>query len=172
MAPSMAPREIFKCAPSVPASNPLTRPDAPVEAHAQAHATPCGRPLSVDQGMIHNTRVAGSSVGTARDVQVVQELYQEDWWLAMLAARNKSAIWERCNDFDIISPAFLRSLPPTPLPSRRTVWSVLRGSMFRADSHAFGPRRDQIGASGSLPTTVRVSTPPFPGTRISTRRWW
>lgn len=45
--------------------------------------------------MIHNTRVASSSVGTARDLQVVQELYQEDWWLDGLAARNTSMIWLR-----------------------------------------------------------------------------
>ena len=47
------------------------------------------------QGMIHNTRLASSSVGTARDIQVVQELYQEDWWLSGLAARNQSMIWQR-----------------------------------------------------------------------------
>ena len=47
------------------------------------------------QGMIHNTRVATSPVGTKRDVQVVQDLYQEDWWLRMLAARNTSAVWRR-----------------------------------------------------------------------------
>jgi hypothetical protein len=47
------------------------------------------------QGMIHNTRVASSSIGTQRDIQVVQELYQEDWWLRGLAARNQSMIWQR-----------------------------------------------------------------------------
>jgi hypothetical protein len=45
--------------------------------------------------MIHNTRVAGSSVGTARDVQVVAELYQESWWLDALANRTQSAVWQR-----------------------------------------------------------------------------
>jgi hypothetical protein len=50
---------------------------------------------AIRPGMIHNTRVASSPVGTARDLQVVQELFQEDWWLDGLAARNTSMIWLR-----------------------------------------------------------------------------
>ena len=105
--------------------------------------------------MIHNTRVAGSSVGTARDVQVVQELYQEDWWLAMLAARNKSAIWERYNNFDIISPR-LSSLASTNTatiaPYRVVVkWSVLRYAMCRADWHALGHAVTKLGLQSGFP---------------------
>lgn len=56
--------------------------------------------------MIHNTRLAGSDVGTARDLQVVQELYQEDWWLARLAAKDLSAIWERQSSHNYEITAF------------------------------------------------------------------
>ena len=58
------------------------------------------------QGMIHNTRVAASSVGTARDIQVVQDLYQENWWLDGLAARNQSMIWLRYNSHNYEITAF------------------------------------------------------------------
>ena len=47
------------------------------------------------QGMIHNTKMALTPVGKQRDVTVVTELYQEDWWLEQLARRNASAIWLR-----------------------------------------------------------------------------
>ena len=47
------------------------------------------------QGMIHNTRIASSEVGTARDIEVVQDLYEEAWWLEGLTTRNTSMIWQR-----------------------------------------------------------------------------
>jgi hypothetical protein len=49
----------------------------------------------IKQGIIHNTRVARSPVGTQRDVQVAAELYTEEWWLEGLAAKNLSAVWQR-----------------------------------------------------------------------------
>ena len=49
----------------------------------------------IKQGIIHNTRLASSSVGTARDVQVVAELYQETWWLQQLRNRTLEAVWQR-----------------------------------------------------------------------------
>ena len=47
------------------------------------------------QGMIHNTRMALSGLGRQRDVDVVTQLYQENWWLTQLAAEDTSAVWER-----------------------------------------------------------------------------
>jgi hypothetical protein len=47
------------------------------------------------QGMIHNTRMALSTMGKQRDVDVVTDLYQEDWWLSQLAAEETDAIWAR-----------------------------------------------------------------------------
>src|SRR4051794_29962533 len=38
------------------------------------------------QGIIHQTRMAASPLGRKRDVELVQTLYQEDWWLR--GARN------------------------------------------------------------------------------------
>eukprot|EP01047_Picozoa_sp_COSAG01_P018378 COSAG01_NODE_993_length_12256_cov_6.798964_12_plen_103_part_00 len=42
------------------------------QAHDHGHSI-----YLIKQGIIHNTRLASSSVGTHRDVQVVAELYQE-----------------------------------------------------------------------------------------------
>ena len=47
------------------------------------------------EGMIHNTQMALSELGTKRDVAVVRELYQEDWWLRALIAGDPDAIWRR-----------------------------------------------------------------------------
>lgn len=47
------------------------------------------------QGIIHNTRMALTSLGTKRDVELVKTLYQEDWWLPQLISRNVTAVWER-----------------------------------------------------------------------------
>jgi DUF1680 family protein len=49
----------------------------------------------IKQGIIHNTRLATSEVGTNRDVQVVAELYQETWWLEQLANFSLDSIWQR-----------------------------------------------------------------------------
>jgi hypothetical protein len=37
---------------------------------------------------------------------VVQELYQEDWWLEMLAAENQSAVWMRQSSHNYEITAF------------------------------------------------------------------
>lgn len=48
------------------------------------------------QGMIHNTRLAAQTPrGRRRDVELIETLYQEDWWLRELLAGNKTAIWRR-----------------------------------------------------------------------------
>eukprot|EP00045_Choanoeca_perplexa_P013179 m.147592 g.147592 ORF g.147592 m.147592 type:complete len:838 (+) comp16266_c0_seq1:111-2624(+) len=60
------------------------------------YPTPSGHGIYlIYQGMIHNTRLALSPVGTEQDYQLVQTLMQEDWWLRELIARNLSAIWRR-----------------------------------------------------------------------------
>jgi Beta-L-arabinofuranosidase, GH127 len=55
----------------------------------------CRRDLQTNQGMVHNTRMALSRVGTQRDVDVVIDLYLEQWWVDALAAQDPSAIWMR-----------------------------------------------------------------------------
>jgi hypothetical protein len=47
------------------------------------------------QGMIANTSVYFSPVGSPADIEVVQRYYEEDWWLKQLAARDPRAIWAR-----------------------------------------------------------------------------
>ena len=60
------------------------------QAHDHGHSI-----YLIKQGIIHNTRLASSEVGTHRDVQVVQELYQESWWLEQLKNRSLDSIWRR-----------------------------------------------------------------------------
>jgi DUF1680 family protein len=46
------------------------------------------------QGMIANTRMYFTPVGKPRDLQVVQQYYQENYWLEQLARREPRAIWQ------------------------------------------------------------------------------
>ena len=67
------------------------------------------------------------------------------------------------NDFDI-NLTFLRSLPPTPSPQCRAVWSTSRCSMIRADWRTFGfvlfkLGRQGGGAAAAADTTRRVEHP-------------
>jgi hypothetical protein len=55
----------------------------------------CRRDLQTNQGMVHNTRMALSPVGTMRDAAVVEDIYAEAWWLEALAERDEEAIWMR-----------------------------------------------------------------------------
>ena len=47
------------------------------------------------QGIIHNTLMATSSVGTQADVDLVSNLYGEPWWLEALAARDLTVVGEK-----------------------------------------------------------------------------
>lgn len=49
----------------------------------------------LNQAGIGHSRMAVSSVGTQADVDFLSNLFREPWWLDMLAARNKSAIYAR-----------------------------------------------------------------------------
>ena len=49
----------------------------------------------MNQAGIGHTRMAMSSMGTQADIDFMEKLFREDWWLAMLIARNTSAIWAR-----------------------------------------------------------------------------
>lgn len=45
------------------------------------------------QGMIANTRMYFTPVGRPKDLQVIQQYFQEDYWLKELANREPKAIW-------------------------------------------------------------------------------
>jgi hypothetical protein len=47
------------------------------------------------QGIIPHTAIAQTSVGLKRDVEIVAQLYQDDWWLRDLQSRNATALWHR-----------------------------------------------------------------------------
>lgn len=49
----------------------------------------------LNQAGIGHSRMAMSAQGTQADVDFLTQLFQEDWWLAMLRDRNSSAIWAR-----------------------------------------------------------------------------
>ena len=46
------------------------------------------------QGMIANTRMSLSPVGTPKDAQVIQQYFQENFWLEHLARQEQEAIWQ------------------------------------------------------------------------------
>jgi len=46
------------------------------------------------QGMIANTRLFFTPVGKPADIQVIQQYFQENFWLVQLAARDDRAIWQ------------------------------------------------------------------------------
>lgn len=50
------------------------------------------------QGLIHSTRMALSPVGTHADVDLLESLYIEPWWLAALAARDVTVISHKMYD--------------------------------------------------------------------------
>lgn len=49
----------------------------------------------ITQGMIHNTRMAQTRVGRQADVDILQKLFKEDWWLRQFIEGNLSAVWQR-----------------------------------------------------------------------------
>ena len=49
----------------------------------------------MNQAGIGHSRMAVSRAGTQADVDFLQTLFREDWWLDMLAARNNTAIYNR-----------------------------------------------------------------------------
>ena len=46
------------------------------------------------QGMIANTRMAHTPTGKPKDIQVIQQYFQENYWLDQLAKREERAIWQ------------------------------------------------------------------------------
>ena len=46
------------------------------------------------QGMIGNTRMAHTPTGKPKDIQVIQQYFQENYWLDQLAKREERAIWQ------------------------------------------------------------------------------
>jgi len=46
------------------------------------------------QGMIGNTRMAHTPTGKPKDIQVIQQYFQENYWLDQLARREERAIWQ------------------------------------------------------------------------------
>jgi hypothetical protein len=50
------------------------------------------------QGLIHNTRMALSEVGTQADVDLLEHIYIEQWWLEALAARDVTVISHKMYD--------------------------------------------------------------------------
>lgn len=61
-------------------------------------ASPPLRSYLIVQGLIHSTRMALSPVGTQADVDLLQSIYIEPWWLEALAARDVTVISHKLYD--------------------------------------------------------------------------
>lgn len=49
----------------------------------------------IKQGIIHNTQMALSPLGQQQDVDLVANLYEEDWWLQFLSSGDPASVWRR-----------------------------------------------------------------------------
>ena len=62
------------------------------------------------QGLIHSTRMALSEAGTQADVDLLESIYIEPWWLQALAARDVTVISHKM----VRAAACARATCPTP----------------------------------------------------------
>ena len=49
----------------------------------------------IPQGIIHDSRMAPSTLGRQRDIDAIALLYEEDEWLGALAAKDEKAVWQK-----------------------------------------------------------------------------
>ena len=117
------------------------------------------------QGMIKHTLMALSEVGTQADVDIVQEHYQEDWWLnALLAGDEYHAIWHRqffSHNYEVTAfEAFLDMYVLTGNTTYRdavlNAWRMLReswilpgGSFALNEGSYYPPKSYYIGFTGT-----------------------
>lgn len=85
----------------------------------------------MNQAGIGHSRMAMSEAGTQADVDFLRGWFQEDWWLAALAARNKSAIWARKWYPVRFLPTQRPPHPRHPRPAQRRFFTPLFLSPFR-----------------------------------------
>ena len=72
----------------------------------------------ISQGIIHHSRMATSTLGRQRDVDVIAQLYQEDEWLRQLILQDDTGIWKKVGVFVIVEVCF------APIAVLRSVCSV------------------------------------------------
>ena len=87
------------------------------------------------QGIIKHTLMALSGAGTQADIDIVQDLYQEDWWLSALLARDPyHAIWHRqffSHNYEITAyeaylDMYVLTGNATYLDAMLSAWALLR----------------------------------------------
>lgn len=87
------------------------------------------------QGMIKHTLMALSDAGTQADVDLIEEHYQEDWWLQALLARDPfHGIWHRqffshnyeITAFEAFLDMYVLTGNSTYLTAMLNAWSMLR----------------------------------------------
>jgi hypothetical protein len=116
----------------------------------------CRRDLQTNQGMVHNTRMALSPVGTWADARVVADLYEEEWWLAALAARDPNAIWMRHyypHNYEVTALEAFADMgvitgDPKYLAAVDGAWDLLRASWIHVGG-SFAINENQLYPPGS-----------------------
>lgn len=117
------------------------------------------------QGMIKHTLMALSGVGTQADIDIIEDLYQENWWLDALLARDPfHAIWHRqffSHNYEVTAyEAFLDMYVLTGnvtyLNAMYNAWSMLRenwilpgGSFALNEGSYYPPGSYYIGFTGT-----------------------
>ena len=117
------------------------------------------------QGIIKHTLMALSGAGTQADIDIVQDLYQEDWWLSALLARDPyHAIWHRqffSHNYEITAyeaylDMYVLTGNTTYLNAMLNAWSLLRqwwimpgGSITLNEGDYYPPGSYYIGNVGT-----------------------
>ncbi|MDR1224595.1 MAG: glycoside hydrolase family 127 protein [Tannerella sp.] len=111
-----------------------------------------------NQGMVANSRTyLNTNVGVPKDIQVLQQYFQLNFWLDQLIARDPSAIWqyqyERVHSYLIIvlnayMDIYMATGDPYYLDAMHGAWDIFRehfmhagGSISVIESYTFPPRQ-------------------------------
>ena len=111
----------------------------------------------MSQGIIHNTRMATSTAGKQRDVDVVTKLYKEDEWLQQLIDKDADGIWLKKwfpHNYEVT--AFEAYLDMYVLTGNKTYLKAVQGAweMFRESFlHLGGAMALNEGSIGRSPSS-------------------
>ena len=129
------------------------------------YGQPSGHMIYIEyQGMIAHTLMAQTEKGTQADIDVVQRLYLEQWWIDALVARDEfHAIWHRQffshnyeqTAFEAILDLYVLTGNTTYFTAVQNAWSMVResfihvgGSFAINENNYYPPKSYFIGFTG------------------------
>lgn len=128
------------------------------------YGQPSGHMIYIQyQGMIKHTLMALSSAGTQADVDIIQEHYQEDWWLqALLANDTFHGVWHRqffshnyaVTAYEAFLDMYVLTGNSTYLQAMQNAWGMLKaqwilnGKLYINEGSYYPPGSYYIGFTG------------------------